>query len=368
MIKIYLSNVENPPSHNKILYVDNIDKADIIIGNVSVGKNNLFEPEHKVIIDIATANAKNKKIITFGYDLQLANERACDNNIKINELGLYILPQVENYLNDRNIHDDLYFGDFFYENIKGNGMIFLNNSIINIYDNNIKKVLETTIAFYQYQNNKKVDFSNFDFFNNEDEINNYININYKDSPIFNQLKISDKHIEFKLTKEEKNKNYLIGDDVFFIIKNNKTNKLLTEELLLQRVQSNHMVNIENNIPAEFGEKTNYNLNKVMNKNNSYAKGSKTFQANLKKMPLEKSAVDSGSLYEIVLNIESGGKGIVNVSNNIYKQKELYKYLIEKKKENKLDIIINASNNKMTNKLKKLLTKEKKIDKIFYFEK
>jgi len=366
MIKFVLSsnninNNELKVDNMKILFVDNIDDADIVIGDVSVGDNNMFEPEPKVVIDLAKANVLNKLIVTFGYDLQLADQRAYENNIKINEFGLHILPDVEDYLEDRNINNQPYNGDFLYENTHGNGMIFLNNSIINIYDDNIEKVIETSIILHKKNNNQFIDYSKFDFFNNDDEVNDYINIHYKDLTIFNQIKISDKLSKSQLNEEEKKNNYLIGDDVFFI-SIDEENTILKEKLLINRAECNKKVNINNNTPAEFGKQTNYDLNKVMMKNNAYAEQSNSFQANLKRMPLENSAVDTGSLYEVVLNIESGGKGIVNVSENISREQDTYKYLKEKQKEGKLDIIINGTNQKMTNKLNKLLIIKKENNK------
>lgn len=353
MIKVFISGNNERIKNNHIISVTKIEYADIVIGDVSIGDNNTFEPNPKVIIDLAKANSLNKLIVTFGYDLKLADERAQKLGIKTNEFGLHILPNVEKHLKDRNSSNEIYKGDFLYENTHGNGMIFLNNSIVNIYDDNIDKVIESSIALYIKNIDKNINYSKLKFFNNEQEVNDYINTHYKDLEVFNQIKISDKLSKNELSEEEKRNNYLIGDDVFFISTDNQ-GTLLKEKLLISRDKSNKKFNINNNTPAEFSEQTSYDLNKVMMKNNDYAEQSKTFQANLKRMPLENIAVDAGSLYELVLSLESGGKGVVNVSKNINKEKEVYKYLKEKQKEGKLDIIIDGTNQEMSEKLNNLL--------------
>jgi hypothetical protein len=339
--------------------VKSVDKSNIFLGNIGINGSNNFEPSVKTVFNTAKAHSKEIPVLLYGYDTKLADERGKKLGIIKNEIGLSILKEVEKvipYNSDRINKKIKIISDFLYENLHGNGMLVYNKNFINVYDNSVLDSLEILAAVNSIQNKKSIIF---DKFKNLKEMDNHLEKFYNQSNIYQQIKLNEldeniiddnKKREINKIKEElKNKSYMIGDDVFYISELN--GQISKQYLLNERTRYMSKEGIETIIPCEFGETTKYDLSKVIEGNNNYAKYSKCFSANLHTMPLEKSAVDSGSLYEIALNLFMGGYGVINIDNKWKSIKGLESFLKQHKK--RLIILENASNEEMAKSLKKL---------------
>lgn len=310
---------------NNFKITDNIQERDIVLVNTQRDKSCNFEIPIKNTLILSEAESLNKFIINYGFDFEKAEERADNFGIVKNEYNLNVLKNRKKFIDNKKIN----LGNFFYENVDGNGMIFSNEAILNIYNKNLNTVLNLINDLIS--SNPK---------NNVRTLNETLNRNYENShyqqrnfdKIFTEYNLDDLNL--------KESTYLIGDDVFFIGKHKEKKISMKEFLLNKRIDSFNKYNKNKRvIPFELCE--NKTLNELISGNNSLAKYSKTFIANLHTMPLEKNRVDTGSLYEINLNLKMGGKGIIHVDENINKNIELKKYLEENIKN--ICILSNVNN-------------------------
>lgn len=289
---------------------NNIKERDIVLVNTQRDKNYNFEIPIKNTLILSEAESLNKFIVNFGFDFEKSEERAKNFGIIKNNLDLNILKNRKKFIENKKIN----LGNFFYENVDGNGMIFSNENILNIYNKNLNNILTTILNLISKTQETNIQKLN-ETLNHNYETSHYKQRNYETIFYENYLE------ELDL----KSSTYLIGDDVFFISKHKEKNISMKEFLLNNRIGSFEKYN--NNkcvIPFELCE--NKTLNELISGNNSLAKYSKSFIANLHTMPLEKNRVDSGSLYEVNLNLKRGGFGIVHVDENIFKNIELKKFL------------------------------------------
>jgi len=353
MKKIFCSGEVNLKSEDiyKLKYFDievtnNIEKADVLLANIDIYKNNMFEPNPIIIKDIAFIQSKNLPIVTYGFNRSVAEVSGNVFGLEEDEFGLSILRDVITTINGKEGN----YGDFLYENRYGNGMIVYNNAIINIYDDNLGDIIEVVYCLINEGSIKESKLRSFD---NIEGINEYINGTYKEVPIFEKRKLTNERENiFQETeiKDLENTCYLIGPDVFYVSESKVSKgELIKVDLLNDRIAANNKNQVKSITPMELGEKTEYDLAKVINGNNTLAKRCPMFTANLPKMPLETSAVDSGSLYEIVLNVNSGGFGVVNIEDDI--AEDVKKYLINHKS---ISVLIEATNEQMSDKLTSMI--------------
>lgn len=317
----------------------NIVESDIVVEDISA-KDYLFEPSIEAVYNIAFAQSRNKKIITFGLMEEKIKEKLLVTDIRENENNLLILKDVELVFDGENCD----VGDFLYENVYGNGMLVYNNSILNIYDDYLEKILEVAYCYV----NEDVDFTLLKEFKGFADVNAYINKVYEDIDVYTQKKLPEEK-NFSESQEDKDLCYLIGPDVF-CVSNVKDDELLKLSLLRDRKAHSKALGINSETPLEFGEETSYNLGEVIKGNNRLARVCNLFTANLITMPLEKEMVDSGSLYEVFLNLFMGGSGVINVSETF--PSALLLIMNEEFKE-RVIIHKNASNQVMSESLSSL---------------